>query len=217
MKKIKLIGLLVLVMSLNSCTLDCCLNTTYHKLEPLFFVFQDIAGNDLLKELGLEFHERGTYSISRQTATLHVKYPDGRMEVSRNPSIEVFNSSWVSAWSIETYGFYVLRVVLPRTNIWAYYRNALPPAEWITYRLQFPALFGSDTVYEVVTYWRVIYNNWVHPAPARSYCYRIVFNGQEIIPTRHYISRSPELIEKWPDAGTHGAYYSIVRIVLDRD
>jgi hypothetical protein len=35
-------------------------------MKPLYFIFQDVSGNDLLKELGLEFDERGVSVIDWQ-------------------------------------------------------------------------------------------------------------------------------------------------------
>lgn len=64
-----------------------------------------------------------------------------------------------------------------------------PPAETLTFRLSFPSIFGDDEVREIVTYWsrdpehHPDYKNnpkYFRNRPHLTFCYRIIFDGEEI-------------------------------------
>lgn len=57
-----------------------------------------------------------------------------------------------------------------------------PPERMLTYKLKCPYLFGDDAVHEFVTYWDIpkAKSGWTD---YMAKCYRIEFEGNEIVPT----------------------------------
>jgi hypothetical protein len=215
MKSIKLTGLLLAILIINSCTNEEVIGLTRpHEYNRLYLSFQDILGNDLIKDLALNYGEWGTIGVG----TLQIEYPNEFMDpfisISLNPGMEMqypriiaFGTSLYTSMP-RANGFELLAFFPTGTNsFWG--KDPLPPAEMITYKVNFPDLFGNNNVHEFVTYWRVYgaINNY-----RRSYCYRIVFNNKEYFPTRYLVTPPGDDVPEWG-----GCYYSVVTIVLDRD
>ncbi|HMM04080.1 MULTISPECIES: hypothetical protein [unclassified Dysgonomonas] len=185
MKTLKISGLLVFViMNFSSCFLF-----PDHEPETVTYnfglSFQDTSGNDLVKGIGLEWWLDSTF-ISEEQAQSGIVKNDLYV-------LDIIVSEPCKNWDNKIYntpGSDVIRPILGMVrynngyryldNDFSLWVNDCPEAKMLTYKLKCPYVFGDEAVHEFVTYWDIPKVKSSGQTFAK--CYRIEFNGNEIIP-----------------------------------
>ncbi|MDR1718454.1 MAG: hypothetical protein LBS20_21665 [Prevotella sp.] len=185
MKTLKISGLLAFViMNFSSCFL-------FPDHEPEFVVyklglsFQDASGNDLVKGIGLEWWLDSTFVSEEQAQSGIVK---NDLYV-----LDIIVSEPCKNWDNKIYNTPGSDVIRPGLGMMRYnngYRylyndfnvpvGDCPKEKILTYKLKCPYVFGDEAVHEFVTYWDIPKAKVANEYVAK--CYRIEFEGNEIIP-----------------------------------
>ena len=173
MKTLRILSIVTLIL-LSSC------DPSFHS-EPefvgynLYLSFQDIAGNDLVKEIELNDSSR---FVKDALYTLDIIIS----EPCWNWDNDIYNAPARPGFEPDvnrpTFG-------LSRYNEYSYLTNQFglpiddcPKQEMLTYKIKCPYIFGDDAVHELVTYWEI--PNERNPSAK---CYRITFEGNEVTPS----------------------------------
>jgi len=206
MKISKTVNLLLLVLMLfSSCR--CANEEPDSVVYKLGLSFQDASGKDLVK--GIELEEWWPPSTSMEYASSGSVKPDLYV-------LDIILSEPCENWDNDIYNTparpgYIPNVNRPKLsmerfnndsyliNDFGFWIGSCPEEKILTYKLKIPYVFGDEEIHEFVTYWDI-------PKTKFSYgqyyakCYRIVFEGNEIIP------QAP--------AGENGNY--LAKIVLNK-
>ncbi|GHV39931.1 hypothetical protein FACS1894179_05640 [Bacteroidia bacterium] len=125
------------------------------------FRFTDTSGNDLSKNINL------TDSIYRLDIIISEPCNGWDNDIYNTPGSDTSRPKFSQPIADSPYlvSYFYLPV------------DECPPMKKLTYRIRFPALFGNDLTHEIVSYWDV------PPITKYATCFRIEFDGKEIIPT----------------------------------
>lgn len=176
MKTLKVIGLLALIMNLTSCNLLFGHDEPEFASYDLSMSFQDASGNDLVKGIGLNTSS-GSVKDSLFTLDIIVSEPcknwDNKIyNTPARPGFEPdVNRPKLGMVKYNSYSYLTSDFQLPV--------NDCPEEKMLTYKLRCPHVFGDDAIHEFVTYWEIPKDKINQAAK----CYRIEFEGNEIIPT----------------------------------
>jgi hypothetical protein len=128
--------------------------------------FTDTSGNDLSKDINL------ADSIYRLDIIIPEPCNGWDNDIYNTPGSDVVSRP----------DFSLSRPDSPYLTSYFYLpADECPPMKKLTYKIWFPALFGDDLIHEVVSYWDVPSNK--KKAYGYATCFRIEFEGKEIIPT----------------------------------
>ncbi len=185
MRTLKILGLLAfMIMNFSSCR---------YTDEPKFiiynlgFSFQDASGNDLVKGIGLEEWS----GMSMENALWGSVDPDLYV-------LDIIVSEPCDNWDNEIYNsqvgykpdVYRPKLAMERnynsncylTNRFGLQVGDCPEEKRLTYKLKSPYVFGDDAIHEFVTYWDIPKIKKTPGTENYAKCYRIEFEGNEIIP-----------------------------------
>lgn len=160
-------GLMLVVICLSSC------RWFYHDDIPIFdsyniaFCFQDALGNNVSEGIGSEELRANEGTIDPDLYSLDI-VPQNYINGETVPGPDVYPQSS----SLGTMKHDKLGTCLRNDFSWYEKKNNVRK---LTYKLQCPYIFGDEEVHELVTYWEFSENIYAK-------CYRIEFEGQEIIP-----------------------------------
>ena len=185
-KAVALLALMIIIFS--SCDLLFTPHEPKYVIYNLGLNFQDASGNDLVNGIELEEWSAG---MSMENALWGVINRDLYV-------LDIILSEPCKNWDNEIYnaparpGFWPdvnrPKLLMQRHNGDCYLTSALgvpvndcPEEKILTYKLKIPYVFGDEAIHELVTYWDI-------PKTKSSdfhyyaKCYRIEFEGNEIIP-----------------------------------
>ena len=150
----------------------------------LYLSFHDASGNDLVKELDFLVWDRvnAVYKIGEEEA--------GRGIVDPELYEIVFPDKIAKFWNRETVLYLSKEYKYERFNYAilefdTFSPITLPFAEKITYKLNYPDLFGDNLTHEIVSYWKFIKTD--NDGGGNVLCYRIEFGGKEFTVTDGHI------------------------------
>jgi hypothetical protein len=142
----------------------------FHDHEPdfveynLFFSFRDVAGNDLLKGIGLENWCCPADIPEKQAHSGSVKSDLYVLSIIASNQCEDVTDSWNTSHGLgKGYRVYnSLGMSRLNSNSYSYLTtncrlavNDCPDEKVLTYKLKYPYVFGDEAVHEFVTYWEI--------------------------------------------------------------
>jgi hypothetical protein len=184
MKPLKTAALLALVsISFSSCWLIFIDSSPELVAYNLGLSFQDASGNDLVKGIGLEEWGGGTSiedakwgTVNRDLYVLDIMVSISCKGIPERPGVvrDVSRPALIMARENDGYCY-----LINSFNVVVKY---CPEEKILTYKLKCPDVFGDEAVYEFVTYWDIPKKNYAYTHERYAKCYRIEFEGNEIIP-----------------------------------
>jgi hypothetical protein len=176
MKKLKMIGLLALMLNFSSCNLLSSHDEPEFVSYNLHLNFQDGSGNDLVK--GIELNtSSGSVKDSLFTLDIIVSEP------CKNWDNKIYNTPARPGFEPDVNR---PKLGMAKSNSYCYLTSAFqlpvndcPEEKMLTYKLKCPHVFGDDAIHEFVTYWDIPKDKINNSAK----CNRIEFEGNDIAPT----------------------------------
>ena len=186
MRTIQLISVLLLAVTLSSCRL--IVPDIPHYNHYLFLNIRDASGVDLVKQLALHEANRedfvspnslGHSSINPELYALEAEFADKMLDpiwrYNNDPDIVGYVRKDAPCLEfVNKEGVYYL-TFHPRGSYGR--KERTPPAQWITYRLTCPTIFGDNEAHEIKTFWRPpkkTSNNY-------QVCYQIDYANNQIV------------------------------------
>lgn len=149
---------------------------------------RNTEGDDLVAPLGEEYYKSNPESIKYSGEVNPDKYqlqivlPDGYVDRTASFTLGKFDGgyNWVSMQEDGTYD------VTGRWSLMSNYMivgNNPKVQNPLTYKIKCPAVFGDDTIHEIVTWWEAV--SWNKTLYEQFYgCVKATFDGVEISPVR---------------------------------
>jgi hypothetical protein len=177
MKTLKILSLFALViMNFTSCDLLFGHHEPETVTYNLYLSFQDASGHDLVKGIrlwewmppGASMEDAPWDSIKLDSYVLDITFSE--------PCKDGDNRMYNPQLSMELLddGYYYL------TSYSGFWIKDCPEQRILTYKLTCPYIFGDEAVHEFVAYWDIPKAKVANEYLAK--CYRIEFEGNEIIP-----------------------------------